>query len=121
MQIEPLYDRIIVKVLEANERTSGGLWIPQMATDGTPWMKAEVREVGHGRITTSGAVVPLLVKKNDIVLFFRSMSAGEQLVVPGENGEEYLVIREANILGILRDLEKASTLLAPDGKAIVMQ
>ena len=120
MKYDMLYDRLLVRVLESNERTSGGLWIPQMAIDGTPWQRGEVVAVGHGRLMSSGETIPLRASVGDVVIFFRSSTAGEQMVFPSE-GEELLCIREPNILCILRDLEKASLLVDGGGKAMVLQ
>lgn len=121
MRYELLGERLLVKVLETNERTRGGLFIPAIATDNTPWMKAEVIEVGTGRLMTTGVLVPLQVQKGDVILFFRSMQPGDQLVVPLDDGEEGLVIREGSVLAILRDLDKASSIVDNDGKAFLLQ
>lgn len=121
MRYELLGDRLLVKVLEANERTDGGLYIPAIAIDGTPWMRAQVRAVGTGRLMQSGAIVPLQVRPDDVIIFWRSSTPGEQLVFPGDDGEELLCIREQNVLTILRDLEKVSSLQGLDGKRLVMQ
>jgi|SRR6188474_106785 len=121
MRYELLGDRLLVKVMETNQRTRGGLWIPEIATDGTPWLKAEVLEAGTGRLMTTGALVPLHVKKGDVVVFFRSMQAGDQLVVPLDDGEEGLVIRETACLAILHDLSPVTPILGADGKAVVLQ
>src|SRR6185369_17015651 len=80
MRYEPLYDRVIVKLLKPDDRTESGLYIPQMAHDGTPYLTAEVIAVGAGRITSSGSTVPLSVKVGDVIVFFRSQSSGEQMV-----------------------------------------
>lgn len=120
MRIEPLYDRLLVRMLPPEGRTRGGLFIPQMATDGTPYLKAEVVAVGQGRITTAGSVVPLRVVEGDIVLFFRSQSSGEQLVFPGDDGEELMIIREPNVAGILRDLDKVTSIQSIDGRPMVL-
>lgn len=119
MRYELLGERILVKVLETGERTKGGIIIPAIATDNTPWMKAEVIEAGCGRLMTTGVLVPLQVQKGQIILFFRSMQPGDQLVVPLDDGEEGLVIREGSVLAILHDLDKTSGLLGADGKAMV--
>lgn len=121
MRIEPLYDRLLVKLLPPDGRTRGGLFIPQMATDGTPYLKAEVVAVGGGRITTNGNTVPLTVKVDDVVIFFRSQSSGEQLVFPGDDGEELMIIREPNIAGILRDLDRVTSIQSVDGRQLVLQ
>jgi co-chaperonin GroES (HSP10) len=120
VRYELLGERLLVKVLETGERTKGGLYIPEIATDNTPWMKAEVIEAGCGRLMTSGVLVPLQVQKGQIVVFFRSMQPGDQLVVPLDDGEEGLVIREGSVLAILHDLDAASTIVDAEGKALVM-
>lgn len=120
MRYELLGERLLVKVLETGERTKGGLYIPDVATDNTPWMKAEVIEAGCGRLMTTGTLVPLQVQKGDCIIFFRSMQPGDQLVVPLDDGEEGLVIREGSVLAILRDLDTASTIVDAEGKALVM-
>lgn len=113
-------ERLLVKVLETGERTRGGLYIPEMATDNTPWMKAEVLGVGSGWLMNTGVLVPLPAAVGDVVIFFRSMQPGEQLVLPLDNGEEGLVIRFASVLTFVDDLDAGSTIVDADGKALVM-
>lgn len=120
MKYDMLGDRLLIKVLQASDRTTSGLYIPQMATDGTPWCKAEVLAVGTGRLMQSGALVPLQVKVGDAVLFFRTSVGGEQLAVPLEDGTEGLCIREQNVLAILRDLDKVTSLVTSDGRMAVL-
>lgn len=121
-RIEPLYDRILVRLLKPNERTRGGLYVPAMATDNTPYLKAEVIGIGHGRITTGGNVIPLHVREGDIVVFLRSAGSGEQLVFPSDEfGEELMIIREPHIAGILRDLDKVTSIHGLDGQNLVLQ
>jgi len=113
-------DRMLVKVLETNERTRGGIIIPDLVTDNTPWMKAEVLAKGTGMIS-AGVVFPLPVEVGEVVVFFRSMQPGDQLVVPLDDGEEGLVIRFQSCLGALEELDKASTLVSVEGRPMVMQ
>lgn len=120
MKYEMLGTRLLVKVLKSGERTTGGLWIPEMATDGTPWLKAEVLAVGTGRLTPHGQLVPLQVAVGDTVLFFRTSVGGEQLAVPLEDGAEGLCITENNVLCILRGLDKVTSLVAEDGRNLVL-
>lgn len=115
MNIEPLYDRLLVRLLKPEERTRAGLFVPQMATDNTPYLKAEVLAAGQGRITTSGTTVPLLVSVGDVVVFFRSPSSGEQLIYPSDDGSEQMLIRESHIAGILRGLDKVTSIVSVDG------
>ena len=113
--LTPLYDRVLVKLLKPNERTRSGLFIPDTVHDGTPYLKAEVLAVGQGRITSTGATVPLLVKPGDLVLFFRSPGSGEQLVFPTDDGTEQMLIRESNIAGHLHGLDKVTSIVSVDG------
>lgn len=111
----PLYDRMLVRLLKPNERTKSGLFIPESAQDGTPYLKAEVLAVGNGRITSSGTVVPLSVKAGDVVEFFRSASSGEQLIRPSDDGSEHMLIRESHITGIIEGLDKVTSIVSIDG------
>jgi len=113
--LEPLYDRLLVKLLRPEERTRSGLYVPQLATDNTPYLKAEVIAVGQGRITTSGATVPLLVAAGDVVVFFRAPSSGEQLIYPTDDGSEQMLIRESHVAGILRGLDRVTSIVSVDG------
>lgn len=115
--VEPLFDRMLVRVLAAGDRTKGGLFIPSMAVDNTPWMRGEVIAAGPGRLMADGSVCPMTAKVGDVVLFFRSQSSGEQLVVPAfdGDGDELLCIRESNCLGIVRGLDRDTGILTPEG------
>lgn len=113
-----LYDRLLVRVLEGDETTSGGLVVPQIVRDNTPYLRGEVLAVGTGRITPNGDTVPLSVKEGDVVIFFRSAGGGEQLMFPGK-GTELLIIREPHVCCILRDLPKTTGLLDLDGRMVV--
>lgn len=102
----PLYDRLIVRVLSQGERTSGGLYRPQMAIDNTPFLFAEVVSAGHGRITSQGGVVPLRVKNGDAITFFRTSESGGQLVFPDPDDatKELMLIREAHVTTIVEGM-----------------
>ncbi len=116
MRYEPLYDRILVRLLKPDERTKAGLFVPQIAADNTPYLKAEVLAVGQGRITTTGNVVPLRVVVGDVVLFFRSQASGEQLIFPSDDPrDEQMLIREPNVAVILRDLDRVTSIVGIDG------
>lgn len=120
MRYELLGARLLVRVLEASERTKGGLIIPDIAIEGTPWRLGEVIEAGNGRYMPNGDLVPLIAKKGDIVIFWRSTTPGEQLVFPVD-GDDLLCIREDNVLGFVRDLDKTSSLVGRDGKVMLIQ
>ena len=93
MKIRPLQDRIIVKRIEEEETTSGGIIIPDTAKEKP--QEGKVIAVGKGKIGEDGKVQPLDVKKGDRILF--SKYAGTEVNI---DGEEHLIIREDDILGI---------------------
>jgi chaperonin GroES len=93
MKIRPLHDRVIVKRLEEEERTAGGIIIPDSAKEKP--QQGSVIAVGKGRILEKGGVVPLVVKEGDRILF--SKYAGTEVKV---ESEDLLIMREDDILAI---------------------
>ncbi len=93
MGVRPLHDRILVKRMAEEEKTAGGLFIPDTAKEKP--QKGEIVAAGKGRITEDGKTLPLEVRIGDKVLF--SKYAGTELKL---NGEEFLMMREEDILGI---------------------
>jgi chaperonin GroES len=91
--VRPLHDRVLIKRLGEEEKTAGGLFIPDTAKEKP--QKGKVIATGNGRVTEDGKSIPLDVKKGDNVLF--SKYAGTELKL---DGEEYLMISEADILGV---------------------
>jgi chaperonin GroES len=102
MNIRPLYDRIVVKRIEPSEQMQGGLYIPDSAKEKP--QEGEVVAVGKGK-REKGVIVPLEVKVGDHVLFGK-YSGSE---APKSIGEEYLIMREDEILGILEGADKAAS------------
>ena len=94
MKIRPLQDRILVKRVEEEEKTKGGIIIPDSAKEKP--QEGKVAAVGNGKLLDSGEVQPLDVKKGDRILF--SKYAGTEVNI---EGEEHLIIREDDVLGIL--------------------
>ncbi len=94
MKIRPLHDKILVKRLQEEEKTKGGIIIPDTAKEKP--MEGEVVAAGKGRVTEEGKVVALDVKAGDRVLF--SKYAGTEVKI---DGAEYLIMREEDILGII--------------------
>lgn len=90
----PLYDRVLVKRIEAEERTSGGLFIPETAKEKP--QEAEVVAVGPGRRLKNGDIRELQVKAGDRVLFGKY--SGDEIKL---DGEAHLILREDDILAIL--------------------
>lgn len=94
MNIRPLQDRLIVKRIEEETKTAGGLIIPDTAKE-KPQM-GEIVAAGNGKKTDDGKVLPLDVKVGDKVLFGKY--AGTEVKV---EGKEYLMMREEDILGVV--------------------
>ncbi len=94
MKIRPLHDRVIVKRVEAERTTAGGIVIPDSA--GEKPDQGEVISVGNGKIQDNGEVRPMAVKAGDRVLFGKY--AGQTVKV---DGDELLVMREEDIMGVV--------------------
>lgn len=94
MSFKPLNDRVLVKRLESEEKTAGGLFIPDTAKEKPS--RGEVVAVGPGKCDDGGKRVPMAVKAGDIVLF--NKYAGTEIKL---DGEEHLVMREDDILAII--------------------
>ena len=96
MKFKPLRDRVFVKYSSEEEKTAGGLYIPDAAKEKP--QKGSVMAVGTGKITDDGKRQPMEVKVGDTILFDKY--SGSKIKM--EN-EEYLIIREEDILGIVQD------------------
>ncbi len=94
MNIRPLYDRIVVKRIEEQETKIGGLFIPDSAKEKP--QQGEVVAVGKGKRLEDGKVVPLDVKAGDRILFGKY--SGSEITI---DGQELLIMREDEILGVL--------------------
>lgn len=94
MFIRPLYDRIIVKRVEQQRTTAAGIVIPDTAAEKPE--QGEVVAVGSGRLLQDGSVRPLQVKTGERVLFAKY--AGQTVKL---DGEEFLVMREEDVLGVI--------------------
>ena len=94
MKIRPLHERVLLKRKSEEERTAGGLYIPDSAKERAN--QATVIAVGKGRILPDGKVAPLTVKAGDTVLFGKY--AGSEIKL---DGEEHMIMREDEILAVL--------------------
>ncbi len=94
MKIRPLQDRIVVKRIEEEEKTSGGIIIPDTAKEKP--MEGKVVAVGRGKVSEDGKLMPLDLKKGDRILF--SKYAGTEVKI---EGEEHLIMREEDVLGVI--------------------
>jgi chaperonin GroES len=93
LNVRPLHDRILVRRMAEDEKTAGGIIIPDTAKEKP--QKGEVVATGKGRVTEDGKVLPLEVKSGDKVLFGKY--SGTELKL---GGEEFLMMKEEDILGV---------------------
>jgi chaperonin GroES len=93
--VRPLHDRILVRRMAEEEKTAGGLFIPDTAKEKP--QRGEIIATGKGRVTEDGKTLPLEVRAGDKVLFGKY--AGTELKL---NGEELIMMREEDILGIIQ-------------------
>jgi chaperonin GroES len=94
MKVRPLHDRILVKRLDQEAKSKGGIIIPDTAKEKP--MEGRVIAVGTGKVSEEGVVTPLDVKKGDRILF--SKYSGTEIKL---DGDEHLIIREEDILAVL--------------------
>lgn len=94
LKLRPLYDRLVVKRLEEEDKTTGGIIIPDSAKEKP--QKGEVVAAGNGKKNEEGKLIPLDVKAGDLILFGKY--SGNEFK---EDGVEYLILREDEVLAIL--------------------
>ena len=94
MQLKPIRDRVVIRLVEAETATKSGIIIPDAAVEKPD--QGEVLATGEGRVTEDGVVIPLEVKTGDRVLF--SKHAGQTVKV---DGNEYRILKEDDIMAIV--------------------
>jgi len=94
MKFKPLADRVLVKPLEAKEQTKGGIVLPDTAKEKP--QEGKIIAVSEGKKGDDGKVIPLSLKVGDIVLYGKY--SGTEVTI---DGDEYLIIREEDVLGIV--------------------
>lgn len=100
MKIKPLHDRVLVRRIEEDQKTAGGIIIPDTAKEKP--MKGEILATGPGAKDDSGKVVPLDVKVGDVVIFTKW--SGTEVKV---DGQELLIMKESDIIGIIEDFNSS--------------
>ena len=101
-KLTPLHDRLLVRRVEEAETTRGGIIIPDTAKDKP--QEGEVISVGKGKVNDEGKVFPLAVKEGDRILFGKY--SGSEIKI---DGEEFVIMREEEVLGILTGAAKKET------------
>ena len=94
MKFRPLHDRILVKRIEEEQQTRGGIVIPDSAKEKP--VEGEIISIGTGKVDETGKVLPLDVKAGDRVLFGKY--SGTEIKI---DGQDYLIMREDDVLGIM--------------------
>ena len=94
MHVRPLHDRVLIKRIEEQDTVKGGIVIPDTAKEKS--QEGEVISVGTGKMLENGSILPLVVKKGDRILFGKY--SGTEIKV---EDEDYLILREDEIVGIL--------------------
>ena len=94
MKLRPLHDRVVVKRMEEEEKTKGGIIIPDTAKEKP--IEGKVMAVGSGKVLENGKTIPLAIKKGDKVLFGKY--AGTEVKI---EGEDVLIMREEDIIAII--------------------
>ncbi len=102
MRVRPLHDRIMVRRVEEKESVKGGIIIPDTAKEKP--QEGEVIAVGHGKKTEEGKVIPLDVKAGDRILLGKY--SGTEIKI---DNEEYLIVREDEVLGVIEAAKHAAT------------
>ncbi|MCX8082528.1 MAG: co-chaperone GroES [bacterium] len=96
MKLRPLGDRIVVEPLEAEEKTKGGIILPDTAKEKP--QEGKVVAVGKGKTDESGKLIPMEVKVGDKVLYGKY--AGTEITI---EGKEYMILREEDVLAVIED------------------
>ena len=99
MKFRPLHDRVLIKVLDSEEKTAGGIIIPDTAKEKP--QEGEVVAVGPGAKSEDGKLLPMDVKTGDVVLFGKWSGTEVKM-----NGDEYLIMKESDIMGIITSGKK---------------
>jgi chaperonin GroES len=95
MSVKPIRDRILIKPVEEETKTSGGIFIPDTAKEKPNTGK--VISIGEGRITDDGKVIPLIVKEGDTVMYGKYSGTEVKL-----NGQEHVILKEDDVMAIVR-------------------
>ncbi len=96
MKLQPLGDRVLIEPMEAEDKTEGGIYIPDTAKE--KQQKGRIVAVGKGRVQEDGKLVPLEVKVDDKVIYGRY--SGTEIKI---QGSEFLILKEEDILGIIKE------------------
>lgn len=118
MKLKLFDNLLLLRVIKPGNRTPGGLYIPEMALDGTPWQIGQVIAASAGWHNAMGMFIEMPVKVDDVLLFFRQ-SKGQVVFPVGD--EEHLFIRFSDVGAQTLDLDTVSSLTGIDGQPLVLR
>lgn len=121
MRVEPLYDRILVEVIKEGTVSRGGIVVPDIAQGKRPYCYGEVVAIGPG-LYHEGKLQPLIVKVGDVVVYPRR--SGMIIPIPGDEDKEeaeVTLLHEREVLGIVHDMPRKTSIVGVDGRLLAMQ
>lgn len=121
MRYLPLANRVIFREIEESKTTSSGLWIPDVARGAKGVAFGEVLEVGPGRLNSEGKLIPVSVKRGDVVAFPRQAPAVLPIINESGVEEDVLMCQENDIIAVVQDLPRATTLVDRTGAPLSLQ
>lgn len=119
--LEPNHDRIVLRVLDPEDRSPGGIILPSLAIENSPYRFGIIEAAGQGRMTATGDIVPMRWKRGDVVMFARVQN-NEQFALPALDGssKNWFVIRDPHIIGRITNPKRISHLVDGGGSALSM-
>jgi co-chaperonin GroES (HSP10) len=118
VRINPLFDRLIVKVIR-DTKTTGGLFVPEVAFANGPMARGEVLHAGPGSIQPDGARRPMSVKDGDVIWFVRKFA--DAIPYDGHKAGDVVVMPEEAVIAVLSDLAEVSSLVDTSGETMLIE
>jgi chaperonin GroES len=120
LRLEPLHRQVLIVPISRGDTSKGGLLIPDIAKNSSPFRYGDVVAVGTGTRDAAGHVVPCIVKVGDVVMYAKG--AGIEVPIEDERGERMCVLMdEKYIAGIAHDLPRVTAITGLDGRLMSMQ
>lgn len=119
MIVTPLFDRVLVLPIPDGAESKGGLLIPSIAANSTPWAYGDVVATGPGRYSADGQLIKVRLKVGDVVMYPRR--GGTAVPIPDMSGTdvEHVLLREPDVFAQITDLPRPSKLLDADGRKLL--
>lgn len=118
MHIQPLWDRVLLRVIREDNRSKSGLYVPDIAFKNSPLGRAEVLACGPGTVV-NGEFRATVVKPGDIVWYAKPRA--EPIPYNGEKAGDVVMVVEDSIVAVLTELDVATSLVTPSGDVVVIE